>query len=69
MRVGGQRNRLRRPTFLHGGAQLPGDAMRRPRAPLQERAQVTGQEGRFDGRFKENHDSSFEIQGDSKKGF
>ena len=25
--------------------------------------------GRFDGRFQENHDSYFEIQGDSKRGF
>ena len=44
VRVGGQRNACETANFSPRGAELPGDAMRRPRAPLQERAQVTGQE-------------------------
>ena len=70
MGVGGQRNRLRQPTFLHSGAEsCPGMpcVAHAPHYRRERRSRVRRR--RFDGRFKENHDSSFkEIQSDAKRG-
>ena len=49
MQIGGWGWRTEKPSETANfsprwGCELPGDAMRRPRAPLQERARVTGQE-------------------------